>query len=363
VVLVITRGRDGAPPAVTVGVAPVATTSPEPNAPRAGAAPCRVVKRPKRIASAISQGIPPYLSSVPDSSRVAIGIATSRAGATGLTLDPETLDAARTFDEPRGKPVLGVVPVTADGRLSFVVDRDDAPLRFARTVDGAPRFMIGVTNEGFSRVVGKQRPETLWPGEGDQKITEPRIAAVAGQGFALSFRRGGQNGRVMAGFLGLDGSRKSELGAVESRLRFVGTPMVAVNDRDVLIAFAARPTETAYWTIQLASARHGELPKAVKDLAIPPGGPGSEAISPAVAGLSGGRWFVQWTEGSSGQRQVRGQMLGSELAPIGAAVSVSSEEANAGQGVVWVQGDTVVALFLVSKGRGHELWGATLKCK
>ena len=315
VVLVVTRARDSTTPAPPIGVAPVPTTSPEPGVSRVPSSVCKIVKRPKRVAPSILQGVPPYLSSVPGSGRVAVGIATSRAGAAGLTLDPESLDTARTFDEPRGKPVLGVVPVTGDGVLSFVVDRDDAPLRFARTVDGKPSFMIGVSDDGFARVIDKKRPETLWPGEGDKKITEPRIAAVPGQGFALSFRRGGQTGQVIAGFLGLDGSRKSELSAVDTRHRFLGTPMVAANDRDVVIAFAARPTEAAYWTIQLASARHGELPKAVKDLAIPPGGPGSEAISPAMAGLPSGRWFVQWTEGSSGQRQVRGQMLGTDLAP------------------------------------------------
>ena len=97
---------------------------------------------------------------------------------------------------------------------------------------------------------------------------------------------------------------------------------------------------------------------------LPSGGapPGSEAISPAAAG-AGDRWVLQWTEGTTGQHDVRIQTLDSTLAPVGDPVTVSPRGANAGQGVVWVHGERGVSLFLVTNGRSHELWGAALKCQ
>ena len=105
-----------------------------------------------------------------------------------------------------------------------------------------------------------------------------------------------------------------------------------------------------------------KLPGRAVGFRIPPGGPGAEAISPAAVGLSGGRWLVQWTEGSVGNRQVRVQTLAHDLIPVGDPITVSPEGTNAGQGVVWVQGDTALSLFLVKTGSTHELWGAALKC-
>jgi hypothetical protein len=361
VALVLAR-REPAQTTPPVVVGPSAKIVGESAPPTALPAPiCTREKRPKRIATSIVQGIPPYVSNVPSSPRLAIGIATSKTAAAGLTLDVTSLDAARTFDDTGKRAIVGVVPTTSGGKLAFVVDRDDAPLRYSRTIDAPQPFALGMTKAGFARAIGEKDPTALWPGGADEKMTEIRVATVPGVGHAVTFRRGGQSGKVMVGWLAPDGSRKSDLTAITSQ-RYIGTPTLAANEQDVLVAFAARPSEDAYWTVQLAAAKHGEVPREGKPFAIPPGGPGSEAISPAAAGLAKGRWFVQWTEGSTGQRQVRGQVVGSDLNPIGGALILSAENTNAGQGVVWTQGEHVVSLFLVSKGRGHELWGATLKC-
>ena len=88
----------------------------------------------------------------------------------------------------------------------------------------------------------------------------------------------------------------------------------------------------------------------------------ADALSPAVEGVSNGRWLLQWTEGAPGQRQVRIQTLGFDLVPVGDPINLSPEALNAGQGVVVVQGDQAIALFSEKKGKAHELWGATLSC-
>jgi hypothetical protein len=59
---------------------------------------------------------------------------------------------------------------------------------------------------------------------------------------------------------------------------------------------------------------------------------------------------------------VRLQTLGSDLIAVGDPVTLSPEEVNAGQGVVWVRGEKALSLFLVKVTSGHELWGAVLKC-
>jgi hypothetical protein len=97
-------------------------------------------------------------------------------------------------------------------------------------------------------------------------------------------------------------------------------------------------------------------------MVVPPGGPGGEAISPSSEVLADGRFLVQWTEGSAGNRAVRAQALSANLVPIGEPVTLSTPEQNAGQGALWVHGTQALALFLVKKETSHELWGASLRC-
>ena len=98
-------------------------------------------------------------------------------------------------------------------------------------------------------------------------------------------------------------------------------------------------------------------------MSIPRGGPGGEAISPAVEGLDRGRFLLQWTEGSAGNRAVRVQVLAHDLVPIGEAITLSTADQNAGQGALWAHGGQSLALFLVKKDPSHELWGASLRCR
>ena len=89
----------------------------------------------------------------------------------------------------------------------------------------------------------------------------------------------------------------------------------------------------------------------------------AQSISPIAAGLPDGRWLVQWTEGASGNRRVRAQVLGANLEPVSDAMNLSQETVNAGGGALWAAGQTLVSLFLIRNGAGHELWGASLQCE
>ena len=369
VVLLIARGGSEEEPkqAATAEEQPPTAKAPvssaKPEAPPAPNRACSIGTSAKRVSPAIVLSVPPYVSQVPASQRIAIGLATSRTDAAGLTLDAASLDAARTFKQAASAGVVGVVPLTKTGELSFAVDRDDAKLKSARTVDATAPFTVGMNDKGFARVLGDGEPEVVWLGEPEEKITEIRVASIDKVGHALTFRRGGQSGKVLAGWLTPEGKAKTPLSVAKASQPMVGTPTLAANDEAVLLAFATRADEGAKWSVELGSAPHGELPRSMRRLAIPPGGPGGEAISPAATGLPKGGWFIQWTEGSSGKRRVRGQLLDRELVPIGDALDLSPESENSGQGLVLLQNDRVVSMFLVQAGKSHELWATSLSCR
>jgi hypothetical protein len=364
VVLLVTRSSSTEAPApAPAETAPSAAAPAKSQAPPPTRQVCSVVASPKRIAPSIVLSVPPYVSQVPTSQRIAIGLAPSRTQAAGLTLDAASLDAARTFSQAGTAAVVGVVPLTKAGELSFAVDRVDAKLKFARTVDAKVPFTVGMNDKGFARAVGDAEPEVVWLGEPEEKITEVRVASIDTVGHALTFRRGGQSGKVLVGWLTPEGKAKTELTEVKASEPMIGTPTLAANDAAIVLAFATRTGADAKWSIELGTAAHGELPSSMRKLAIPPGGPGDEAISPAVTGLPKGRWFVQWTEGASGKRQVRGQLLDRELVPIGDPLDLSPEAENSGQGMVLLQSDKLISLFLVQAGKSHELWATSLSCR
>jgi hypothetical protein len=175
-------------------------------------------------------------------------------------------------------------------------------------------------------------------------------------------RSGGKAGKVFLGFLTPEGGQKTALWQVEDAKAFAGTPDIGINETGVAIAFAARGGEDDAWGVHVARAEPGQRPSRGTPFNLPPGGPGGNAISPVVAGLHGNSWLLQWTEGASGNRVVRIQTLGSRFEPRSDAINLSPQDSNAGQGALWVDGETVVALFFVSSGKGHELWGASLYC-
>jgi len=356
IVLLATRSNKLNPLRTADGVGtPAATGSASPR--RA----CTLSLPAHRLARSILRSIPPYIASTPDGSRVAIGVAASRTSALGLLVGPSTLSVARAFARNSHNPLLGVVPTTASGKIGFAVTRSDGPLGFARTVDAKPRFVLGMSDAGFARVVGNGQPEVLWPGGTGERMTEIRVATTPSGEHAVAFRRGGQTGQVLVGWLGPGGARKSPLSSVSGG-RFLGTPMVAANKKNILVVFASRDDGQAGWGVRLATAANGKAPSGSQEFAIPAGGPGDQAISPAAAGLDDDHWLLQWTEGSRGHHEVRVQPLHADLAPAGPPITVSPKEANAGQGVVWVRGGKAISLFLITQGRRLELWGAALSC-
>lgn len=319
---------------------------------------CLLAHSARRLAPGIERNVPPELLAV-DSRHAALGFASSDQEAVGGLIDAETLGFKEIFREPAGpSAVLGVVPVLAGSRPIFRVDRSGGVLTSARPLD--VETQLGLAPEGLGRSRHGGKAEILWAELAGKEITVPRTLRTDA-GTAVTLRLGGQSGKVLFGWLDKAGRRSSALGAIELE-GLVGAPTLGATNREVLMAVAVRPDSDAKWGVALARARLGQLPKAAKSWPLPRGGPGVEAISPSVTGLSGGRWALQWTEGANGTRQVRVQILAPDLAPIGDAITLSAVEDNAGQGVVQAVGERVLSLFIVIKNNSRQLWGAGLEC-
>jgi hypothetical protein len=331
-----------------------------------------MLERPaQRIAEAAYASVPLLLSTMQDGQRAVLGLATAKDQAVGLTIEPSTLQAFPTFKEavPDGA-ILNVVPIVRGPSLGFAVDVSDPALASARTIDGPSSFTVGVSADGFVRRAAGETT-VIWPGKSkNPTITTPRVASVAGVGHAVAFRHGGQEGKVLVGWLHDDGSKLSDLKAVATDAALSGTPAIAANEHEALVAFAAKATPDDGWRVELASAPTSGAPGHSSVFVVPPGGPSGEAISPVVEALAGGRFLLQWTEGSAGNRAVRAAVLspdaargvGALRALEGEPITLSTPEQNAGQGSLWVHGNRAVAFYLVKMGSSHELWGASLKC-
>jgi hypothetical protein len=323
---------------------------------------CVIDKPARRLAEAAYLAVPTLVSAAPDG-HTAIGFAATKEHAVGLSLEPETLETTVAFEQTvSGSTTLGVVPLVRSGRLEFTIDRADPKFASARTIDAPQRFTIGATDEGISRMVGTVT-NVVWAREAEGAITTPRVASIPAKGHVIVFRRGGQEGRLAGGWLTDDGTKSTELRTIKAEGTLVGTPAIAASNAQVLVAFAAKLTATDGWRLELATAPNPIIPERSSPFTLPESGPGGEAISPAVEALDSGRFLLQWTEGSAGNRAVRAQVLSSDLVRVGDPVTLSSSDQNAGQGALFAQGKHVLALFLVQKESGHELWGASLTCQ
>jgi hypothetical protein len=303
-------------------------------------------------------------AAVPGSGRVAVGLGQSDVYAVGMTIDPRTLDRDQVFREYKKRQKLAsVVPSTEGNHLRFQVARSGGDLANARAVDAPHQFSLGTIAAGIARAAPGGEPELLWALSSTDDVTVPRVAAVSGNGFAVTLRHGGKTGHVASGWLDSTGRKKSELADVRTEFEFTGTPAIATNDDTLLITFAARGAQDSPWRIVLASAKRDETPRRATLFALPQGGPGGDAISPSVAPLINGRWLLQWTEGSTGNRVVRAAVLGKDLELVSDAVNLSPDGANAGQGVSFSTGNLGTILYYIRNDKkSNELWGASIDC-
>ena len=216
-----------------------------------------------------------------------------------------------------------------------------------------------MSEAGFARVVAGTT-SLVWQHDPKTAITEPRSAALTDFGYGITFRRGGQSGSVLLGFVASDGSQKSELQEVAGAPHFLGTPVIAAGQGVVLVTFAGRDAPDSAWQVFASLSKAGAPPGRARPLISAPGG---GAISPTVAALDGGHWLVQWTEGAAGHYRVLVQSFTADLSPVAEPVQVSPKGASAGQGALLPFAGGTATLFIQTTAGHDELWGATLTCR
>ena len=352
--LMLSRGSKTPEPDSSASVSAAPAPAPAP----AAIAGCRLQLSAARIFANVERAVPPYVAQLPNEPALALGFAETKSKGVGVRLNPATLDVTASFEEDGKDAVRGVVPLTHSGSLAFFVDRDDKALHSAHTVDEVPPFTLGVNEAGFSRVVAGST-SLVWPLEAGVKITEPRSAPLGTYGYGVAFRRGGQAGSVLLGFVASDGEKKTELAEIPNAPKLLGTPVIAGSAAGVLVAFAGRDAPDAPWQLFVSLTKPGAAPSAARALVA---GSGGGAISPTLSPLGTDRWLVQWTEGASGQYHVHVQSFGADLSPIGQSVLVSPKGANAGQGSLAAFAGQATTLFILTTAGHDELWGATLAC-
>jgi hypothetical protein len=108
----------------------------------------------------------------------------------------------------------------------------------------------------------------------------------------------------------------------------------------------------------------GEAPGDPVAFTLPPDGAGSQAMSPGVTGLPGGRFLLVWTEGPEGKHQVRAQTLKDSGDPIGDAMTVSADGVNAGQpqAASTADGRGVVAFLAAASGKAFDMIAVPVAC-
>jgi hypothetical protein len=312
-----------------------------------------------KLASSVERSVEPRFLDV-GNDRVAVGFAATRSQAAGVLVNLDQLDASAVFDEARERPVLGETPVSAEP-LVFSADRDDGLLTTPHSLDTTPRSVLGFTPEGLAKSVDAHPPELIWP-MAKEVSTEPRVAHAGADGYVLALRQGGLSGTIYSGWLSNALTPLSQLLPVSAGAKWVGSPAVAAREGSMVLAFAARDSESEAWRIRLGKAT---APNAVDGVGVhttPKEGLGNGAIAPTLAPFGKDRWVLQWTQGSAGQYRVYVQELAADLHPIGAPVAASPKGASAGLGAVKVRGDSALSVFVLTVGGRDELWGASVRC-
>jgi hypothetical protein len=199
----------------------------------------------------------------------------------------------------------------------------------------------------------------VWPIATGVRVTPPRVAS-SGELHFVAFRQGGAEGQLMSGWLRQDGAALGEPTSLVGAPKTLGTPSVALTQKEAILLFAAREDKSKPYRVHAARAGIGRPPAAPVALDLPAEGGG--AIAPSLTAFSADRFLVQWTDGNVGHYQVHMRILDASLKPLSEPVLVSAKGANAGQGTIATAGAAVVSFFIQTTAGHDELWGATLSC-
>ncbi len=342
--------------APTVSTTPTAvTTTTAPSTPKSVT--CAVSGKPKTIASSamVGSGVEVRASG----GGVALAFATSPKDGTLMVLDPSTLDATSTSRAKSADAIRRVVALKSGVALDS--DRKGDKLQGRRTVVTNPPIDLGSDGTNLAWAAhGTDKTIPLWPLGG----TGPVEAIRAEQTDAATFVAFRQGTSIYVGAFG--GTPPAPLGGLTKIDGFgpkVGSPAIAASGDHALVVWADRAADTDPWGLRYVAFQAGKDAPAAKKFDVPAGGLGEHAMSPGVASLAGGHYFLLWAEGPTSSHQVRGIVLDSAGAAHGDALTVSAEGVNAGQGQAAVQADGKgVVAFLAGSGKSFDVIATSIAC-
>jgi hypothetical protein len=280
-----------------------------------------------------------------------------------MLVDPASVGTTASVKRALGGDVRRVTPILERGKLALAVgvDRKGDKLAGRRAAGTTPVVDLGVVDGALAWAPRDQSSGTrLFALEGEGTVDAIRAVPLASErGLALAFRRGN------AVYLGVakgeaalapDGTLTSIAG-----LGQVGSPSLATSGDALVVAWSDRAMAQEPWQIRWTKITRG-VAEAPRPLALPPGGPGVQAMSPSVAGLGGGRFLLAWSEGTP-THQVRALTVGADGVPKGSVLALSPPGVNAGQpqAAIGPDGRGVVA-FLVARGKAYEVQATPVLC-
>ena len=295
---------------------------------------------------------------------IALGFAIDPRNGLAVTVDPASIGITTTV---KGRALGGdarrMSPVLDRGKLTLVagVDKKGDKLLGRRVVATSPSIDLGVAEGQLVWAPHDQNSYAkLFPLEGEGAVEAIRAVVLPSKGIAFAFRRGNA---IYVGAAKGDSVLTAEgpLSRIAG-LGQVGSPSITTSGDTVIVAWSDRGNAQEPWQVRWTKLTVGGAPDAPKPFALPEGGLGTQAMSPSVAGLGGGRFVMAWSEGTP-THQVRAVTLKFDGSTSGAPMALSAAGVNAGQPQIAVgpDGKGVVG-FLASKGKAYELHATPVAC-
>lgn len=304
------------------------------------------------------------VEAVPVPGAIALGFAVDPRNGVGVTVDPGSIGITTTVkNRAFGGDAKRMSPVLEKGKLTLVpgVDKKIDKLQGRRVVGTNPPIDLGVAENAIVWAPHDQSSYAkLFPLDGDGVVDAIRAVPLASKGIAVTFRRGNT---VFIGVAKGDAVLAPE-GSLEriQGLGQIGSPAIATSGDTIFVAWSDRANAQEAWQVRWTKLTVGGTADPPKQLALPEGGLGVQAMSPSMAALGGGRFLMAWSEGTPAH-QVRAVTLNAEGTASGAAFVLSAPGINAGQPQVAVgpDGRGVVA-FLAAKGKAYEIHATPVMC-
>ena len=295
---------------------------------------------------------------------IAIGFAIDPRNGQAVTVDPGSIGITTTAKaRALGGDARRMTPILDRGKLTLVpgVDKKFDKLQGRRIVATNPPIDVGIAEGALVWAPRDQNTYAkLFTLDGDGAVDAIRAVPLPSKGIAVAFRRGKD---VYVGVAKGDAVLNPEGSLAHiSSLGQVGMPSITTSGDSIVVAWSDRATGQDPWQVRWTKLVAGGAPDVPKQLTIPDGGLGTQAMSPSVFGIGGGRFVMAWSEGTP-SHQVRAITFNADGTTSGAAMALSAAGVNAGSPQIAVGPDgRGVAAFLAAKGKSYELHATPVAC-